>query len=86
MAITVSLQALLEGKQVASSKLSSKLVDELMTEGLLIVDAHGSKKSYRARNIEALQQYLMDKDESYRVLEVNSASSLRWQQKRAIPS
>ena len=75
MAITVSLQALLEGKQVASSKLSSKLVDELMTEGLLIVDAHGSKKSYRARNIEALQQYLMDKDESYRVLEVNSASS-----------
>lgn len=70
MAISASIQALLAGEQVASSKLSSKLIDELMAEGLLSVVTRGSRKSCRARNIEALKRYLIDKDESYRMLEV----------------
>ena len=75
MAISASIQALISGEQVASSKLSSKLLDELMAEGLLLVVAHGSRKSYRARDVEALKRYLIDKDESYRMLEVPSANS-----------
>lgn len=76
MAISASIQALIEGEQVASSRLSSKLLDELMAEGLLSVSTRGSRKSYKARDIEALKRFLMDKDESYRMLEVN-VSDLR---------
>ena len=75
MAISASIQALISGEQVAGSKLSSKLLDELITEGLLSVVTHGSRKSYRARDVEALKRYLIDKDESYRMLEVSSSVS-----------
>ena len=72
MAISASIQALISGEQVAGSKLRSKLLNELMAEGLLSVVTHGSRKSYRARDVEALKRYLIDKDESYRMLEVSS--------------
>ncbi len=75
MAISASIQALISGEQVASSKLSSKLLDELMAEGLLLLVAHGSRKSYRARDIVALRRYLIDKDETYRMLDVTAADS-----------
>ena len=75
MAISASIQALISGEQVAGSRLSSILLDELMAEGLLLVTTRGSKKSYRARDIEALKRYLIDKDESYRMLEVAVADS-----------
>jgi len=60
---------------VAGSKLSSKLLDELMAEGLLSVVTRGSRKSYRARDIETLKRYLIDKDESYRILDVHNSDS-----------
>jgi hypothetical protein len=75
MAISASIQALISGEQVAGSKLSSKLLDELMAEGLLLVVTHGSRKSYHARDVEALKRYLIDKDESYRMLDVSSSVS-----------
>lgn len=75
MAISVSIQALVNGEQIADSRLNSRLRDELLAEGLLMVIPHGSRKSYRARNIEALKRFLIDKDESYRVLNVNRADT-----------
>ena len=75
MVISASIQALISGEQVASSKLSSKLLDELLAEGLLLVTTRGSRKSYRARDIEALKRYLIDKDENYRMLDVTDADS-----------
>ena len=75
MVISASIQALISGEQVASSKLSSKLLDELMAEGLLLVTTRGSRKSYRARDIEALKRYLIDKDENYRMLDVTAADT-----------
>ena len=75
MAISASLQALISGEQVAGSRFSSKLLDELIAEGLLSVSTRGSRKSYRARDIEALKRFLLDKDESYRMLEVNVSDS-----------
>jgi len=75
MAISASIQALIAGEQVADSKLNSKLRDELLAEGMLLVISHGSRKSYRARNAEALKRFLMDKDESYRILEVDASDS-----------
>ncbi len=61
MAISTSIKALIAGKQVAGSKLSSKLLDELMAEGLLSVIIRGSRKSYCARDTEALKRFLIDK-------------------------
>lgn len=75
MAISASIQALISGEQVAGSKLSSKLLNELMAEGLLTVLTRGSRKSYRARDIEALKRFLIDKDENYRILEVHASDS-----------
>ena len=75
MAISASIQALISGEQVAGSKLSRELLDELMAEGLLMVVTRGSRKSYRAHDVEALKRHLIDKDESYRMLEVHSSDS-----------
>ena len=75
MAISASIQALVAGKQIPGSRLGNKLLDELMAEGLLSVVVHGSRKAYRARDIEALKRFLIDKDESYRLLEHPDAHS-----------
>ena len=75
MAISASIQALIEGEQVSGSRLSRRMLDELMAEGLLTVVTRGSKKSYRARDIEALKRFLIDKDESYRMLDVTASDS-----------
>lgn len=75
MAISAPIQALLAGEQVAGSRLNSKLLDELLAEGLLLVVSRGSRKSYRARDMEALKRFLIDKDERYRLLEVNASDS-----------
>ena len=60
---------------MAGSRLGSRLTEELLAEGLLVVVTRGSRKSYRARNIAALKSYLIDKDESYRILDVHSSDS-----------
>ena len=75
MAISASIQALMAGEQVAGSKISNKLLEELLAEGLLLVNSHGSRKSYRARDTEALKRFLIDKDETYRILEVDASDS-----------
>lgn len=75
MAINASIRALLAGEQVAGSKLNSRLLDELLAEGLLLVLSRGSRKSYRARDPEALKRFLIDQDESYRILEVDRPNS-----------
>ena len=63
------------GEQVAGSKLNSRLLDELLAEGLLLVLSRGSRKSYRARDPEALKRFFIDRDESYRILEVDRPNS-----------
>lgn len=75
MAISTSMKALIAGEQIAGSKLSRKLRDELLAEGMLLVISHGSKQSYRARDPEALKRFLIDKDENYRILETDSSDS-----------
>lgn len=75
MAISASIQALMAGEQVAGSKISNKLLEELLAEGLLLVNSRGSRKSYRARDTEALKRFLIDKDEDYRILEVDASDS-----------
>lgn len=70
MAISAPLQALIAGESVAGSRLGRKLADELLAEGLLAITTHGSRRSYRARAPQALKQYLVDKEERYRSIDV----------------
>ena len=60
MAINASIRVLLAGEQVAGSKLNNRLLDELLAEGLLLVLSRGSRKSYRARDPEALSHQLQN--------------------------
>lgn len=75
MAISASIKALMAGEQVAGSKINNKLLEELLAEGLLLVNSRGSRKSYRARDVNALKRYLIDKDENYRMLEIDVLDS-----------
>lgn len=75
MAISSSIKALMAGGQVADSKLNGRLRDELLAEGMLLVTSRGSGKSYRARDVVALKRFLIDRDESYRMLDVGASGS-----------
>lgn len=75
MAISASIKALVAGEQVADSKINNGLLEELLAERLLLVNSRGSRKSYRARDVNALKRYLIDKDENYRLLEVGVSNS-----------
>ena len=87
MVVSASIQALIAGEQVAGSKLNSKLRDELLAEGMLLVTSRGSRKSYRARNAEALKRFLIDRDESYRILEADASDSrASMRRKQGIPN
>lgn len=71
MAISSYIKDLLDGKIVASSRLSKTDLDKYINEGLLSVIVHGTRKSVKARSVDMLRQYLIDNDESYRILEVD---------------
>lgn len=75
MAISSSIKSLIAGNSVADSQISRRMLDELLANGLLIVITHGSRKSYQARDIEALKRFLIDKDETYRMIEVKDPES-----------
>ena len=75
MAISASIKALLAGEQVAGSKINNKLLEELLDEGLLLVNSRGSRKSYRANNIDTLKRFFIDRNENYRILEIDDLDS-----------
>ena len=75
MSVRAYIKELLEGKTIASSRIPGGLLEKYIAEGLLSVSVHGSRKSVRARDIEAFRQYLIDEDESNRVLMLEGADS-----------
>lgn len=75
MAVSITIRALLSGQTVAGSRLGDKLLEELLADGMLSIVVRGSRKSYRARDVETLRQYLIDKDERYKILEVPASDT-----------
>lgn len=69
------LADLLDGNRVASSKIPKKILDTLIDENLVLVSVHGSRKSVRARDVKALQQFLVDNDERFRLLETQGSAT-----------
>lgn len=52
------LQKLVDGGEVAASRLRSDIADELLAEGYLTVKAHGCRRLYSAINPSALKNFL----------------------------
>ena len=75
MSVRAYIKELLDGKTIASSRIPGGLLEKYIAEGLLSVSVHGSRKSVRARDIEAFRQYLIDEDERNRVLMLEGADS-----------
>lgn len=72
MAISLGLRQLLEGQSVAASKLPNKLLSMLEKENLLIVSVHGTRRNYKAKDIESLVNFLENHDESYKAINLDS--------------
>ena len=60
------LQRLVDGGEVAASRLRSDIADELLAEGYLTVKAHGCRRLYSAINPSALKNFLSNRFDELR--------------------
>lgn len=63
-----SLHLLMDGESVAASKLRRDFTETLLSEGLLTVQTHGSRRTFRAIDIVALKNYLQSHYEELRTV------------------
>ena len=75
MAESNYINALLAGVKIASSRIPKALHETLLSEGLITVTVHGSRKSVRALDAGRLKQFLIDNDEKFRILDVEGKTS-----------
>lgn len=75
MAESNYINALLAGEKIASSRIPKALRETLLSEGLITVTVHGSRKSVRALDAGRLKQFLIDNDEKFRILDVEGKTS-----------
>lgn len=61
------LRSLLDGQSIAASKLGKPLSARLLQEELLTVSAHGSRRTYSARNANALRAFLEAEFDEFRL-------------------
>ncbi len=78
-----TLQQLIDGKSVASSLLREDFADTLFSEGLLTVQTHGSRKSYRAISAISLKRYLQTHYEELRTVGDNNSDSFETRSEQA---
>ena len=75
MAESNYINALLAGDKIASSRIPKAMLETLLSEGLITVTVHGSRKSVRALDAGRLKQFLIDNDEKFRILDVEGKTS-----------
>ena len=66
--LTSTLQQLVDGESVAASSLRKDFAETLLSEGLLTVQTHGSRRTFRAIDIIALKNYLQTHYEELRTV------------------
>ena len=69
-----ALQRLMTGESIAASLLRKDMAETLLTEGLLTVQSHGSRRTYRAINATALKVFLESHYEELRGFENTEVS------------
>lgn len=75
MAESNYINALLAGDKIASSRIPKAMLETLLSEGLITVTVHGSRKSVRALDAGRLKQFLIDNDEKFRILDIEGKTS-----------
>ena len=66
--LITTLQRLMKGESVAASTLRKDFVETLKEEGLLTVQTHGSRRTFRAVDILALKNFLQARYEELRTI------------------
>ena len=66
-----TLQRLMDGESIAASTLRKDFTEALLAEGLLTVQAHGSRRSFRAIDTLALNKFLQARYEELRTIGEN---------------
>ena len=69
------INVLLAGDKIASSRIPKAMFETLLSEGLITVNVHGSRKSVRALDASRLKQFLIDNDEKFKILDVAGKNS-----------
>lgn len=78
--LTDNLRRLLAGERIAASALRKDMAETLLSEGLLTVQAHGSRRSYRAINAEGLRNFLTSRYEELRLIDKDASYHTRSEQ------
>ena len=66
------LQRLMAGEAVPASSLRKDIGELLLSEGLLTVTTHGSRRSYRALKVDALKMFLESRFEEFRHINITT--------------
>lgn len=66
--LLTTLQRLMDGESIAASTLRKDFTETLMAEGLLTVQTHGSRRSFRAIDTLALRRFLQARYEELRTI------------------
>lgn len=73
--LTNTLQQLIDGESVAASSLRKDFAETLLSEGLLTVQTHGSRRTFRAIDTIALKNFIQIHYEELRTLGDNDLKS-----------
>ena len=65
-----AIRSLVAGESVAASRLRSDVAGALLDEGLLSVQAHGRRRTYRAIDAMALKAFVESRYEGFRQMDV----------------
>ena len=82
--LTNALQQLLNGETVAASMLRKNIADVLLSEGMLTVQAHGSRRSFQAIDASALKTFLQTHYEELRTIGDEEPASYETRSEQAV--
>ena len=79
-----TLQQLIDGGSVAASTLRKDFAETLLSEGLLTVQTHGSRRAFRAIDAIALKNFLQTHNEELRTIGDNNLDAYTTRSEQAI--
>ena len=75
--LITTLQRLMDGESVAASTMRRDFAETLVAEGMLTVQTHGSRRTFRAIDVTALKNFLQARYEELRVVGNEMSASFR---------
>jgi mutator protein MutT len=83
-ALVNTLQQLMDGESVAASSLRMDFAETLLSEGLLTVQTHGRRRTFRAIDAIALKKFLQTHYEELRTVGDNNLNSYETRSEQAV--